>query len=125
MYDESSIDDVIAPLQARPVAFSVSAIVTTSDLSFNLENIDFGSCTVHESVVVSLELTNHSLLSQKFGFIHLPPGIEVQPNDGFGQLLPHESVTVDVIFSAKKPREYEFELTCKTGIDRYVYEVCN
>ena len=106
-------------LQARPVDFSVVAMVTSSDLSFNLESIDFGSCTVHESVVVSLELTNHSLLSQRFGFVHLPPCVEVQPNDGFGQLLPRESLALDVIFSAKKPRDYEFELTCKTGIDRY------
>ena len=67
-----------------------------------------------------MEITNHSLLIQKFGFVHLPPCVEVQPNDGFGQLLPRETLAVDVIFSAKKPREYEFELTCKTGIDRYV-----
>lgn len=98
--------------------FTVSALVTSSDLSFSLENIDFGSCTVHESVVVSLEITNRSLLPQKFGFVHLPPGVEVQPNDGFGQLLPCETLPVDVIFSAKKPKEYNFELTCKTGIDR-------
>ena len=98
--------------------FSVLAVVTSPDLSFSLESIEFGSCTIHESVVVSLGITNHSLLTQKYGFVHLPPCVEVQPNDGFGQLLPRETLSVDVIFSAKKPKEYSFELTCKTGIDR-------
>ena len=98
--------------------FSVLAVVTSPDLSFSLESIEFGSCTIHESVVVSLGITNHSLLTQKYGFVHLPPCVEVQPNDGFGQLLPSETLSVDVIFSAKKPKEYNFELTCKTGVDR-------
>ena len=43
--------------------------------------------------------------------------VEVQPGDGFGTLLPGETLPVDVIFSARKPREYSFELTCKTGTD--------
>ena len=94
------------------------AVVTSSDLTFTLDRIDFGSWTVHECVVVQLGVTNQSLLPQKFGFVQLPPCVEVQPNDGFGQLLPHETLTLDVIFSAKKPKEYNFELTCKTGIDR-------
>lgn len=98
--------------------FSVLAVVTSADLSFSLESIDFGRCTVHESVVASLAITNQSLLPQKYGFVHLPPCVEVQPNDGFGQLLPCETLSVDVIFSAKKPKEYSFELTCKTGIDK-------
>ena len=98
--------------------FSVLAVVTSADLSFSLDSIDFGSCTVHESIVVPLAVTNHSLLTQQFGFVHLPPCVEVQPNDGFGQLLPRETLSVDVIFSAKKPKAYSFELTCKTGIDR-------
>lgn len=121
-------DDIFSSLsfQTRPVVFSVLATVTTSDLSFSLESLDFGSCTVHESVVLPLEITNNSLLPQKFGFVHLPPCVEVQPNDGFGQLLPHETLPVDVIFSASKPKEYSFELTCKTGIDRYgdIQQVC-
>ena len=43
--------------------------------------------------------------------------VEVQPGDGFGTLLPQETLPLDVIFSARKPREYSFELTCKTGTD--------
>ena len=43
--------------------------------------------------------------------------VDVQPNDGFGTLLPQETISLEVIFSARKPKEYSFELICKTGID--------
>ena len=33
---------------------------------------------------------------------------EVQPNDGFGTLLPLESVDIDIIFSAKKAQVLKY-----------------
>ena len=45
--------------------------------------------------------------------------VDVQPNDGFGTLLPLETIELDVLFSAKKAKEYSFELTCRSGINRY------
>jgi len=60
--------------------------------------------------------------------------VDIQPNDGFGTLLPLETIDLDVIFSAVKlkvvhmvkhnlsvylyPQEYSFTLRCKSGIDR-------
>ena len=64
--------------QTRPVPFTLRAQVTVSDIEFGPSSIDFGSCTVHESVVASLQLTNKSLLPQEFGFVHLP---EVGPEE--------------------------------------------
>ena len=49
--------------------------------------------------------------------VYLFQFVEVQPGDGFGTVLPGETLPVDVIFSTRKPREYSFELTCKTGTD--------
>lgn len=46
--------------------------------------------------------------------------VNVQPNDGFGTLLPRETISVDVIFSASKPRDYCFELSCLTEMNRSV-----
>lgn len=48
--------------------------------------------------------------------------IEVQPKDGFGTLLPQETVKIDLIFSANKAKEYRFQLCCKSGTDRLVCE---
>ena len=44
----------------------------------------------------------------------------MQPGDGFGTILAKEAITVDVIFQPERADNYEFELTCKTLIDRCV-----
>ncbi|XP_071839784.1 cilia- and flagella-associated protein 74-like isoform X2 [Apostichopus japonicus] len=104
--------------QTAPVPFTVHAVVTSSDLEFDQTNLDFGFCTIHESVIYTVHLTNRSILSQKYGFVNLPEYVAVQPDDGFGTLLPSETVAVDIIFSPQKAKEYSFQLTCKSGIDR-------
>ncbi|TSL97243.1 Cilia- and flagella-associated protein 74 [Bagarius yarrelli] len=104
--------------QAKPVPFTVHAVVTTSDLKFDHTEVDFGHCTVFESVKTSVRLTNLSLLPQDFGFVGIPKFIDVQPNDGFGTLLPLQTLDIVLIFSALKAGEYNFQLTCKSGINR-------
>ncbi|XP_036435612.1 LOW QUALITY PROTEIN: cilia- and flagella-associated protein 74 [Colossoma macropomum] len=104
--------------QVRPVPFTVHAVVTTSDLEFDCTEVDFGHCSVFESVQTSIRLTNHSLLPQDFGFVGIPKFIDVQPNDGFGTLLPLQTLEIDLIFSASKAGEYNFKLNCKSGINR-------
>jgi hypothetical protein len=104
--------------QTRPVPFNVQATITGSDLEFSNTQVDFGICTIYESVVSSIHLTNKSILTQTFGFVQLPKCVDVQPNDGFGTLLPEETISLDIIFSPKKPMEYKFRLQCKSGIGR-------
>ncbi|XP_056449584.1 cilia- and flagella-associated protein 74 [Gadus chalcogrammus] len=104
--------------QPRPVLYTVHAVVTTSDLTFDLAEVDFGHCSVRESVRTGVRLSNHSLLPQDYGFMGVPEFLEVQPNNGFGTLLPLETVDLDLIFSARKAREYRFTLTCRSGINR-------
>ncbi|KAK3540493.1 hypothetical protein QTP70_032453 [Hemibagrus guttatus] len=104
--------------KAKPVPFTVHAIVTTSDLKFDHSEVDFGHCTVFEAVQTTVRLTNLSLLPQDFGFVGIPKFIDVQPNDGFGTLLPLQKLDIDLIFSALKAEEYNFQLTCKSGINR-------
>lgn len=111
-------------LQSRPVNFAVLAHVTPSELLFEPLTLDFGCCTTQESVVATLRVTNSSVISQRFGFINLPSTVAVQPDDGFGELLPKESVEMEVTFSAKKPVHYVFDLVCKSALDKYVAGVC-
>ena len=42
--------------------------------------------------------------SDQFLLIYLFQTIDVQPNDGFGTLLPEESLPIDIIFSPKKAK---------------------
>jgi len=58
--------------QTRPVQFTVNAIVTSSDLEFDVDDVDFGYCGINESVVYTVKLTNHSILPQMFGFVKVP-----------------------------------------------------
>ncbi|XP_071431811.1 cilia- and flagella-associated protein 74 [Pithys albifrons albifrons] len=104
--------------KAKTVTFTVHAIVSTSDLEISPAQIDFGYCTIYEAVQANVVVTNRCLLPQEFGFVGLPEFVEVQPNDGFGIILPLESLTLDIIFKATKAQEYSFELTCTTEINR-------
>ncbi|XP_059685957.1 cilia- and flagella-associated protein 74 [Gavia stellata] len=104
--------------KAKKVNFTVHAIVTTSDLEISPARINFGYCTIYEAVQANVMLTNKSILPQEFGFVGLPEFVEIQPNDGLGILLPLESLTLDIIFKANKAKEYSFELTCKSEINR-------
>ena len=45
--------------------------------------------------------------------------MQVQPGDGFGTILAKETITLDVIFQPDRANEYNFELSCKTLINRY------
>ncbi|XP_035499668.2 cilia- and flagella-associated protein 74 isoform X3 [Scophthalmus maximus] len=104
--------------QVQPVHFTVQACVTPSDLQFDRTEVDFGYCSIHTSAKSSVRLTNLSLLPQDFGFVGAPEFIEVQPNDGFGTLLPEETLEIDLIFSPNKAKVYNFQLNCKTEINR-------
>ncbi|XP_054465778.1 cilia- and flagella-associated protein 74 [Anoplopoma fimbria] len=104
--------------QVKPLHFTVQAVVTTSDLQFDRTEVDFGFGSIHQLVKSSVRLTNMSLLPQDFGFLGVPEFIELQPNDGFGTLLPQETLEIDLIFSANKAKEYNFQLSCKSGINR-------
>ncbi|XP_075293779.1 cilia- and flagella-associated protein 74 [Opisthocomus hoazin] len=104
--------------KAKKVNLTVHAIVTTSDLEISPAQIHFGYCTIYEAVQANVTLTNKSILPQEFGFVGLPEFVEIQPNDGLGILLPLESLTLDIIFKANKAKEYSFELTCKSEINR-------
>nr|XP_028596751.1 LOW QUALITY PROTEIN: cilia- and flagella-associated protein 74 [Podarcis muralis] len=104
--------------QSKPVEFTVHAIVTTSDLEIRPTEVDFGFCSIYEAVQTTITLTNKAILPQEFGFVKLPEFVEIQPNDGFGMLLPLEQLQLDIIFKAQRAKEYSFELTCKTEINR-------
>lgn len=65
-------DDIDCFVETLPVLFIVHAVVTSSDLKFDRTDLDFGHCTIHESTVIPIKLTNQSLLPQEFGFMNCP-----------------------------------------------------
>ncbi|XP_030641105.1 cilia- and flagella-associated protein 74 [Chanos chanos] len=104
--------------QVQPVRFTLHGIVTTSDLEFDCTKVDFGHCSIYGSVKRTVRLTNRCLLPQDFGFLHIPEFMDVQPGDGFGTILPQQTLEIDLIFSPPKAGEFKFQLNCKSGINR-------
>ena len=46
--------------------------MTSSDFQFDTDHVDFGYCTIFESVRKTINLQNKSVLSQAYGFISAP-----------------------------------------------------
>ena len=105
--------------QTRCVPFTVSAHVTGTDISFSAKELDFGCCSIYESVKMPFSMTNHCLLPQLFGFVSVPDFVTIQPNDGFGTLLPGETLDLEAVVHAKALGDHNFSITCTTEIDRH------
>ena len=108
---------VLVPDQALPVYYTLRAQLTRGELTFSQSALDFGPCYVTQSLVHHVTLTNESMLPQKFGFVNLKPELDVQPFDGFGILLPHESKTVDAFFKFVSAIESDLKLTIRTTMN--------
>ena len=54
------------------MSFLVKAHITVSDIELSPLTIDFGTCTVRESVVYTVTVCNSSCLPLDYGFINLP-----------------------------------------------------
>ncbi|XP_065655305.1 cilia- and flagella-associated protein 74 isoform X2 [Hydra vulgaris] len=110
--------------QVQYITFLLQSVITSSDIEFNTKEIDFGFCTIYERVSHPVKLINTSILAQEYGFVGVPEAIEIQPNDGFGTVLPNELLDIILFFNPKKAEEYNFELVCKSHIGRKFYLRC-
>ena len=82
-----------------------------------------GNCTfVHPipTLFISTKLFCYTVFSFTEVSLSLSQCVDVQPNDGFGTILPQETISLDLMFSANKPRDYSFELTCLNHLNRYI-----
>ncbi len=59
------------------MSFSLKACITLSDIQLLPTSIDFGTCTVYESVVYTVDVSNKSCTPLEFGFINLPKVIDL------------------------------------------------
>ena len=114
---------VLVPDQVLPVSFTLRAQLTTPQLLLErngraVTSLDFGTCPVNATRSLKLTLRNPSALPQRFGFPPLPKGVDVQPGDALGTLLPGEAVEVDVRWSPLAATHFHATLTCRTSLNR-------
>jgi hypothetical protein len=94
--------------QAQPLHLFVYGIITGYDIEVSDKKVNFGPCTINESVKKTISITNNTMLPQDYGFLDLPTFITIRPNSGFGTILPNEELNLDLIFSAPEAGEFEF-----------------
>lgn len=105
------------PDQVLPVDFTITGKLSSGEVTWEPAVVDFGNCYTTQSASASLAITNHSDLPQKFAFVGLPVEVTVVPNEGFGTLLPKETVHVTLQFSPTSATEHRMSLTLTTSMN--------
>ncbi|KAF5284233.1 hypothetical protein FQR65_LT00233 [Abscondita terminalis] len=74
--------------------------------------VDLGDCTTAEAVYTDLIIANNSYVSQVFGFVNLPPCLQIMPNFGFGELMPLETKTLTLIYIPEVSDILNYDVEC-------------
>ena len=104
--------------QVMPVNFEIRAEVTDDLVDVDPPLIDFGDVWVQTAVSAGFRLRSRCALPQEFAFVRLPATISVQPAEGFGLLLPGESLDLRAVYRPA-PVKPGTELT-KDSNDLYI-----
>ena len=105
---------LLVPDQVLPVTFTIRAQVTAGDLVLAPTQIDFGACPVGSAVAVPLTIHNPGLLPCHFGFHSSAKGTQVVPGEGYGYILPGETITRKVVHKCTHAGRHRFQLECYT-----------
>ncbi|XP_024941381.1 cilia- and flagella-associated protein 74 [Cephus cinctus] len=82
------------------LTLKILATPTSSTLVIEPDFVVLGMVNTQESVLSRISITNPSLVIQDFGFLNIPPTMTIQPNYGFGRILPGETLPLHLIYSA-------------------------
>ncbi|CAM9260061.1 unnamed protein product, partial [Ectocarpus fasciculatus] len=113
--------------QDLPIFCVINSVLTSSTVDLQAEmgqearafddllELDFEKIYVNQCATRGLTLRNTSILPQKIAFVRLRKELTVSPNDGFAVLLPNESLTFDVTFTALSAIKYDLQLEVLTS----------
>ncbi|BHF84232.1 hypothetical protein SprV_0902738300 [Sparganum proliferum] len=110
--------------KSQDLKVGLTATITTSELLFDPPLLDFGRIPISQTGVVHFRLINPGLIPLKFGFTEVPQAFSVQPNDGFGTLLPKESFEMRAFFSPTEAADCSCNLTCRNEIGGFFQLPC-
>ena len=115
---------VVIPSQSAPVAVTLRAQLTTSDLRFDPAHADFGRCILGELTAVPVTVRNPSALPATVGMLDLPRGVTVKPSNGFATVEPGGSTSMQICFTPELPGRHSFKLACSTLALRTFHVPC-
>jgi hypothetical protein len=84
--------------QVMPVNFEIRAEVSDDMIEVDPPLIDFGEIWVQTAVSAGFKLRSRCQLPQEFAFVRLPPTVSILPAEGFGVLLPGESLDLRAVY---------------------------
>ena len=100
--------------QVLPIDFSLSFTPSSLKLSFDPPSLDFGTFLTTECKELPLKITSSLQLPCNFGFVRLPNGVSIRPFDGFGVIMPNETVEVFVCFQSQLAKKHTFPIQIAT-----------
>lgn len=69
---------VVGADQVLPVLSALVGTLSSNDIVFEPQILNFGQCFVNAATMAELRIVNKSLLPQKFAFVRLPPFLSVE-----------------------------------------------
>lgn len=109
---------IAVPDQALPVSFSLLAQLDDSNVTFDPPLVDFGTVYATQATEVTVTLTSHAAVPQRFGFVNLPAEVLVLPLDGPSTLLPGENATFRIRLQPTAATQKDFVLLCRTSLNQ-------
>lgn len=84
--------------QVMPVNFEVKVEVTTDNITVEPGTIDFGNVWVQTAVSAKFRIKSNCALPQEYAFVRLPGTVSIEPFDGFGTLMPFETLELTAVY---------------------------
>ena len=113
---------VTTPGQNLPVPFTLRALLTSSDLTFDPPAVDFGKVALGETSAVKVKITNHARLMQTFGFSELPDTVSVAPSP-YGEILAGETLEVELRYAPTLVQSQSFAVRVKTLLGGRIFNL--
>lgn len=100
--------------QPLPVKFDITFTSSPTKLIVEPSSLDFRTFYTTESKTCTLSITSTLRVPVDFGFVKNPAGITISPFDGYGVILPEETIECNVTFQSKMAKQHNFDLTIIT-----------
>ena len=113
---------VTTPGQNLPVPFTLRALLTSSDLTFDPPAVDFGKVALGEVSAVKVKITNRARLMQTFGFSELPDTVSVAPSP-YGEILAGETLEVELRYAPTLVQSQAFAVRVKTLLGGRIFDL--
>ncbi|KAG5456203.1 MAG: hypothetical protein BJ554DRAFT_4120, partial [Olpidium bornovanus] len=118
--------------QHPPLRVDFTGSVTRSDITFTPKHLEFGLCSVYETAVIPVSITNNSHVAQKVAF---SAGSDLTNKSATNQftmkpghdrlvMLPLETLKSEVVFTPSHAKEYRGKIVCRSSLNHQSEIIC-